>query len=252
MTLEELLRELRYNILRDRSDLIQGDTDSLWDDETLLRYIQDAERRFARRAFVIQDATTPQYTQVKLKLNQQNYPLHPTVFGVMSARYALATNQMQQTGRAMLFQSTPPESLSFDPSDLAALPPGAPLAFFTDETLVYNNQQPVTFSVYPVPSAEADGQLVYLRVLRVPDTCYDKDHLDSYSQIPIDYQLDVLEWAAYRAQRTWDGDAGAPTAAEAHKARFEEAVVEAHNEIRRRKFANMSIAYGTNGWSYTR
>lgn len=252
MTLGELLRELRFNILRDRSDLIQGDSDSLWSDETLLRYIKDAERRFARRAFVLQDGTTPQFTQVKLKLGVQNYPLDPAVFGVMSARYALATNEMQQTGRAMLFQGTPPESLSFDPSDIASMPPGAPLAFFTDETLVYNSQKPVTFSVYPVPDVNAAGQLVYLRVLRNPATCYDKSHLDVESEIPEDYQLDVLEWAAYRAQRTWDGDAGAPTAAEAHKARFEEAVTEAHDEIKRRKFANISIAYGSNGFSYTR
>ena len=252
MTLGELLSELRFNVLRDRSDLIAGDTDSLWSDETLLLYIQDAERRFARRAFCIQDGTTPQYTRIKLKLGQQNYPLDPVVFGVMSARYALGTADMQQTGRAMLFQSTPNESLSFDPSDLAVLPPGAPLAFFTDETLVYNNQRPITFSVYPVPDSNADGQYVNLRVLRVPATCYDKVHLDSCSEIPLDYQLDVLEWAAYRAQRTWDGDAGAPTSAEAHCAAFEQAIVEAHNEIKRRKFANISIAFGGNGFSYTR
>ena len=50
MNLGDLLEELRENILHDRSDRIAGDTDQLWSDRTLVRYINEAERKMAREA----------------------------------------------------------------------------------------------------------------------------------------------------------------------------------------------------------
>lgn len=254
MTLGDLLDELRNNVLRDRSDIIAGDTDSLWSDETLLRYIGDAERRFARQSLIIRDATTPQVTQVVLKNGVVTYPLHRSVLSVLSAKYSTNTFDMQRTGHALLLQSTPPEFLSFDPADPFNYPPGPPIAFYTDETTVYATKQRVTMSVYPTPGPDQDGQIVYMRVARLPLTSYANtlDNLNCESDLPEDYQLDVLEWAAYRAQRTFDGDAGAPTSAEQHKKRFEEAVAEAQAEVKRKIFTNIGIHYGMNGFSWVR
>lgn len=257
MTLDEQLHELRHNVLRDRSDLIAGDTDSLWSDETLLRYIGDAERRFARQSLILRDSTTPEVTQLKLKQGVQLYPLHPSVIAVISARYTDASGtpyDLNRSGHAIISQASPIETVIFDPSDpyTSQLPPGAPLAYFTDETLVYARQSRVTLSVYPIPSATEDGQMLSLRTIRLPTSKYTKDCLDRESEIPLDYQLDVLEWAAYRAQRTFDGDAGAPTNAEQHKTAFNEAVAAATREAKRKMFAGTSLAYGANGFTWTR
>lgn len=252
MKLGEQLHELRFNVLRDTSDLIQGETDSLWTDDTLLLYIKDAERRFARRTFVLRDGTTAAICQVRLKAGHQTYPLHESILGVVSARYELANNDLQRTGHAVLSMSTPPESLSFDPSDIAVLPPGAPIAFFTDETLVYASQQRVTLSVYPVPDAVADGKLINIRVVRLPLCGYTKGELNRESELPEDNHLDVLEWAAYRAQRTWDGDAGSPVTADKHKQAFDEAVTLTLRDVKRKLFSNIAIGYGSNGFSWTR
>jgi hypothetical protein len=110
----------------------------------------------------------------------------------------------------------------------------------------------MTFTVYPVPDAVADGTVINMRVMRLPLSCYTKDDLERESELPISYQLDVLSWAAYRAQRTWDGDAGAPTSAAEHKAAFDEAVKKAIKETRSKTFANMGIRYGQNGYSWIR
>lgn len=252
MTLDDLLHELRFNILRDRSDLIAGDTDSLWDDESLLRYIKDAERRFARRTHVLRDSTTPQVVQLRLKNGVPTYALHPSVYGVLSGRFTGMVMDLQRTGHTILQNVSPPESLVFDPTDLAALPPGAPIAFYTDESLVFNQQSRVTLTIYPVPGPDQDNQIVNLRVLRMPLTTYSMDKLDQCSEIPEDYQLDALEWAAYRAQRTWDGDAGAPTTAEQHKAAFEEAIVQCARDVKRNTITQLGIAYGGNGFSWVR
>ena len=257
MNLEEQLDELRYNILRDRSDLIAGDDDSLWSDETLLRYIKDGERRFARQSMILRDSTTPEVTRVVLKNAVQTYPLHPSVLAVISARYTDASGtpyDLQRTGHAIVVQSSPIENLIFDPADpyTSELPPGPPLAYFTDETLVWARRATVTLSVYPVPSPTEDGTTLSIRVIRLPMTKYGLDCLDRESEIPEDYQLDVLEWAAFRAQRNWDGDAGAPTTAEQHRQAFEDAVAKATKEAKRKMYAGTQLAYGANGFTWPR
>jgi hypothetical protein len=257
MTLGEQLSELRFNILRDRSDLIQGDTDSLWSDETLLRYIGDAERKFARQTLMLRDATSPEVTQVRLKVGVQNYPLHKSVIAVMSSAYrsnAAGLYDLGRSGHAIIATQTTLSEFSFDPADpyTAQLPPGPPLAFFTDETLVYNRQSRVTLSVYPTPALDQDGTLVSLRVIRMPLCGYTTDCKDQESEIPESYQFDVLEWAAYRAQRTFDADAGANTTSDAHKKAFDDAVAAAVRETKRKVFGGMQIGYGANGFTWVR
>jgi hypothetical protein len=257
MTLDDQLDELRFNILRDRSDLIAGDTDSLWSDETLLRYIGDAERRFARRSLILRDSTTPEVTQIKLKSGIPTYPVHPSLLSVISARYTDTSGtpyDLQRSGHSIITQQSPIENLIFDPADpyTSQLPPGPPLAYFTDETLVYQRNSRMTLSVYPLPSPTEDGMLLYLRTIRLPMTKYRLDCLERESELPEDYQLDALEWAAYRAQRTFDGDAGAPTSADAHAKAFEEAVAAATREAKRKMFAETTLAYGANGFTWTR
>lgn len=259
MTLDEQLDELRSNVLRDTSDIIAGDTDSLWSDETLLRYIGDAERRFARQSLILRDSTTPEYTQIILKQGVQTYPLHRVALAVLSARYTDTSGNpydLQRSGHALIAAQAPIEANSWEPAYpySTQLPPGAPLAFFTDETLVYNRNSRMTLSVYPAPSAVEDGTILYLRTIRLPKSAYrnEENDLGSESELPEDYQLDVLEWAAYRAQRTFDGDAGAPTSADQHKKAFEEAVAAATREAKRKMFAETQLAYGSNGFTWTR
>lgn len=252
MNLDAQLSELRNNILRDRSDIIAGDTDSLWSDETLLLYIDDAERRFARQTLILRDSTTIEVAQIKLRAGVTTYPLHESVISILSARYNTNAYDMARSGHAILSQINPPEFLTFDPTSDYTVSPGAPIAYYTDETLVYAMQNRVTLTVYPAPSAAEAGKIVYLRTIRLPMTKYTLDDLERESEIPRSYQLDVLEWAAYRAQRGFDGDAGAPTSAEAHERAFNKVVAEAVREMKRSTFGNTGIKYGSNGFSWER
>lgn len=252
MNIGEKLSELRNNILRDRSDLIAGDDDSLWSDETLLRYIKDGERRFVRQTLMIRDSTTAQVCQVKLKLGVQNYPLHQSVLGVLSARYNTDQFDLARSGHGIISQIVPPEFLSFDPSVAYQVQPGRPSAFNTDETLVFAGAGRVTFSIYPLPSAAEDGLMVNLRVLRLPLNSYTLDDLDVESEIPEDYELEPLQWAAYRAVANHDGDAGSSRDAEKYKAAFLEAVANAQKETKRKLFASMNFRFGMSGFTWER
>lgn len=259
MNLGEQLDELRFNILRDRSDLIAGDSDSLWTDDTLLRYIKDAERRFARQTLILRDGTTPEATQFTLTgptgsaiYGPNAYPLHKSIIAVLSAKFNNAQSDLLRAGHAMVTPAPPAEYMTWNQPLDFSLPPSDPVAFWTDETIVFARQQRVTFNVFPAPGAAQAGLPINLRVVRLPMTGYGKDCLERESEIPEDYQLDVLEWAAYRAQRTWDGDAGAPTTANDHLAAFNDAVQRAKQEARRKMFTPVSFRYGRNGFSYTR
>lgn len=251
MVLGDQLDELRQNILRDRSALVAGPADSLWSDTTLLRYIKDGERRFARQALCIRDGTTPMVTQIKLKTGVATYTLHPSVIAVLSARYNTDQFDIQRSGHALVSQFSPPEFLTYDPSTGFNAQPGRPIAYYTDETLVYAGAGKVTLTVYPVPSATENGNILYLRTIRYPQTVYTVDHLGVESEIPEDYQLDCLEWAAYRATMNHDADAGDSVKAQTHKDAFDLAIVNARKELKRTLFANTTFRYGTLGFNYT-
>jgi hypothetical protein len=252
MNLADQLHELRVNILRDDSDIIAGARDSLWSDETLLRYIQDAERRFARRTLLLRDSTTAEIVQLRLRNGVKTYPVHRSILGVISARYDTKESDLLRSGHAMVVPAPLPEFIPFNPNADYTLPPGDPIAYYTDESLVFDREARVTMTIYPAPGPDQDGKIVYMRVVRTPTSRYTRDELERPSEIPLDYQLDVLEWAAYRAQRTFDADAGAPTSADQHKKAFDDAVDAAIVEAKRKMFTNIGYRYGRNGFSWTR
>lgn len=252
MTLAEQLQELRFNILRDHSNQTGGVSDELWSDETLIRYIKDGENRFARQALCLRDSTTPECCQIKLQLGVTSYKLHSSVLAVLSSRFDTDNFDIQRSGHSLILQYTPAEFFSFDPTVGWTPQPGHPIAFYTDETLVFARQNSVTYTVYPAPSALEDGKIMYLRVIRRPLTTYDLNSMDRQSDIPEDYQLDCLEWAAYRAQRQFDADSGAIIPSDRHKAAFDAAVLDARKELKRTMFANVTMGYGQLGTNYTR
>lgn len=252
MNVGEKLKELRENILRDKSDLISGDTDRLWSDDTLLRYIKQGERRFARQTLCLRDSTTASVCQVKLKAGVKTYQLHWSVVAVLSARYDADDFDLQRAGHAIIGQVAPPEFLNFDPATNYTLPPGRPSAYYTDETLVYAGSGRVTISMYPVPGTDQEGKIVQLRVCRLPLTDYSVNGLDTECEIPEDYELDPLQWAAHLATMNHDGDAGSSVKSDKHEGAFNTAVLAATREIRRKIFAQMSHRFGMGGFSYTR
>lgn len=251
MTLGDLLDELRNNILHDVSDQIAGPADLRWSDESLLAYIKDGERRFSRQALCLRDSTTPNITQVRLKTGVITYPLHRAVISILSARWNTDTFDIQRSGHAIVNMATPTELFVFDPTLGFNAQPGRPVAFYTDETTVFAGARRVTLSVFPPPGATENDTILYLRTIRSPITEYSINTLGEESEIPEEYQLDCLEWAAYRALRHFDADAGATTPSEQHKSAFEAAVVNARRELKRTMFANMPLRYGQNGFSYT-
>lgn len=255
MILDDLLTELRENILHDRSDRVSGETDRLWSDATLVRYINEAQRRFARLSLVIRDGTSPDVTQVTLQTGVTSYTLHESVLAVLSVRLAGDSADLARAGHAAFDTYRQPDTYYFDPGQLSAIPPGKPLAYATDETIGEDNEGSMgaaVLRVYPAPTAAYNGQILNMRVIRLPVEAFSLLNLKAVPEIPEDHHLEMLDWAAYLALRIVDVDAGMPSRAAEFRASFDAAVKQARDAVMRKFFTPLQWGFGRNGFSWER
>ena len=252
MTLQDLLDELANNLLRDRSDMMSGPEDQLWPDEVLIKYINEAESLLARKGLVIRDASTPAVVEVPLVAGTTQYTLHPSVVAVVSAKIDGDTRDLARAGHSAFSTAQRPDAPFFDDSQLSILSPGKPLAFSTDEQLdvVSGKSGVVSLRAYPEPSAEYDGTLIKLRVVRKPITALTLDNMDASPEVPEDYHLGLLDWAVYRALRNIDSDAGAAGTADRYKKELEAMVEQARTDALRKMFAPLQWGFGRNGFTW--
>jgi len=113
--------------------------------------------------------------------------------------------------------------------------------------------------VYPTPTVAEAGAIVYLRTTRLPLLVISALTAFNAPEIPEEYQIDMLEWAAYKALSNHDADTGniqdnqLVTPAEKHRKNFEDAVQDALQDMKRNTFSPMRWDFtNTPGVTYTR
>lgn len=251
MTLEELITELRENILHDRSDRTDGDTDQMWSDAALVRYINEAQTRFARQTYALRDGQTVAATRITLVDGVDIYALHPSVLAVISAQPEGSRMALARAGFSQFAEPPPQQSAFFDPQNVHLPRPGPPLAYSVDETFLESSAGPLeagTIRIYPVPDADAAGTVVQLRVIRTPIAKLTLENMAGVPEIPEMYHLSLLDWAAYLALRVVDLDAGMPDRAMEFRASFEQTVNEVRKETLRKRRAPMTWGFGRFRW----
>lgn len=249
MDLEALLGELRGNVLRDDAEIASGPDDSLWSDETLVRYINDAQQQFARRTLALRDNSTPQVVEVALAAGIASYALHKSVLAVVSAAYDTDTTDLARAGHSVFRTYAKEDPAWLDPSTAATWTPGRPRAYSTDETLDSDSKGSVTMVVYPTPTSTEEGKIIHLRVARLPLRRFDIETMDAECELEEDYQLDMLEWAAFRALMNSDID-GHKTEAKDHEARFMKATRDVRRDLMRKMRAPIRFQFGRNGFTW--
>jgi hypothetical protein len=258
MNLGDLLEELRDNILHDKSDQVSGASDYYWSDATLIRYINEAQRRFARRSLILRDRTTAQCCQFVTVSNQAYYQLDPSVLAVLSVRIQGDQADIARAGHSAFDTYRTPDNYYFDPSQLSNMPPGKPVAYDTDEGIGADDlgsMTAITMRLYPPPIAPYVGLTVSMRVIRLPLVRFDPKNPDltAVPEIPEDHHLNMLDWAGYLALRSPDldvaGDNGLERA-EKLAASFEQHVLDAKHEAEKKQFVPMLWGFGRNGFSW--
>lgn len=252
MTLRELLNLLRGPILNDRSDRTSGTSDYLWTDETLITYINEAQRRLAVKGLVLRDATSDEATKITLVAGQSAYVLHESVIAVLSAKNSTQDADLNRVGHSVLAAYRAPSDNWIDPGAFSGLPAGATLAYSTDEGLQAVDSDSLTqiaLRVHPVPSTAEAGNVIRLRVVRKP---LDKlVALSDIPEVPEDHHIEMLDWAAHLALRIVDDDAGSSTRAKEFRASFEEHVKEARTNVLRKLFTPVDWGFGRGGFSWS-
>lgn len=253
MNLADLLAELREGILNDRTDRTSGTSDYLWSDDRLVRYINEAHRRFATQGLVIRDATTAEVCNVTLVLGQTEYPLHEAIIAVVSARLSTSSADLTRVGHALFAMSRPSTDQWYDTSTYTSLPPGSPVAYSTDEGVsdyASDSVSQVLLRVYPAPDAAAAGKVVKLRVVRKPLEDFRTTSPGAVPEIPVDHHLEMLDWAAYLALRIVDDDAGSPKRAQEFASSFQVHVTNARKLAMKKMFAPQPWGFGRGGFSW--
>jgi hypothetical protein len=260
-----LLYELRANRLHDRSDQIAGaSSDYLWSDQTLVNYLNEAQRKFARESLCIRDGSTAAVTQITTVNGQNLYPLDPSVIAVLSIRMqgnvanAIPADNadLVRAGHADFNAFNPPDMLFWNAALLDNLPPGKPVAWSTDEDLLPDRNGSfgaMNLLLYPTIASPYDGIVGQMRVIREPINDLVVSNLEAYLEIPAAHHLDILDWAAYLALSNVDTDiAGGDAAGRADKfaTRFDAAVLRAKKDALRKMFTPQQWGFGRNGWSW--
>ncbi len=268
MTLDEMMHILREDILHDRSDQVSGPSDHLWSDTTLCFYLNEAQRRFARKTLCIRDGLTPSCTQITTGAFQKEYTLDKSVIAVISAKF-MGNGEyvngvyngsvkpdiadLARGGHYQFSTYNTPDRYYFNPDELSTLPPGKPLAFDTDEYTTTNDKGSygvINFRSYPVPSTEYAGCLIQLRVNRMPLNKLSTANMDATPEIPEEYHRYLLDYAAYLALRIVDHELGDPERAAEFEQQFNKHVDEAKNEMLRKMFTPNVWGFGRNGFSF--
>lgn len=255
MNLGELLYELRFNILNDRTDRVEGTSDYMWTDATLVRFIDEAQRRLAIHGLVIRDSVTPEVTEVRLEEGTTHYTLHDSVIAVISARRSDDMADLRRTGHPMLGAYRPASETWEDLNGISGLPPGRVMVYSTDDGVVTGDTDAVSnvsLRVYPTPNDDEDGTVLKLRVVRKPIERLRAGNTSAELEIPEEHHLEILDWAAYLALRIVDDDAGNPKRALEFRASFEETVKRARMLAMRKMYAPTPWGFGRNGFTWER
>jgi len=196
MNLSELLAHTAGELLDDRTTLVDGDPDSLYSDEYIVRQLNEAQRILARRAWVIIEYGKAPAGTIVLATNKVLYDLHPSILRVFDATPSSQVAPLGRTDDILLRDPSPVGADAFDIGEAAAREDtaltGATWAFATDA----GTHQ---LRVYPTPTAAQNGIVVSLKVVRMPINELTLDDMDAEPEVPIQWHEAMCEYAAGKA-----------------------------------------------------
>lgn len=177
MTYGELIAKLREDVLDDNKEPY------IWSDDTLFRYIQEAEDDACKRGALIVDSTTPEVTQITLTEGVSLYLLHPTIQTVYSVNL-----------NGVFLEHYSPQSFEYFFPDIST-------TTYRDTPRYFCIPEWTSIQVAPIPK---EAGTLNLRVSRTP--LPDKSEGDEM-EIPASFQEYLKYGAAARCYNKQDTDA---------------------------------------------
>jgi hypothetical protein len=230
-------------MLDDRAELLAGASDQLFKDSTVLRYLNEAERRLARDAWVIEDTVTPAVCEITLAENISNYPFHKSILHIKTARLSDTDVDMVRVGyddNRMLPMTQVNDPGFWDINIATVENPGRPSRYSTD-------MGTRILRIRLKPDATAALLKLNLSVVRLPLAPMSEDAPDKEPEVPEEYHLQLASFAAGSClANTADIDAELRSLGRAWVAEFVALCTKAKQDRQRRQQSLPQFRFG--GW----
>lgn len=238
MNLESMLEFTAGEVLDDRTDLIEGENDSLWSDSFLVRMFNEAQQILCRRSWVIIEYGTIPAGSITLRTGISLYPLHESVLRVFDGTPTTQAAPLGRTEDAQIRDTsvvTPYPADAFNAVELgsaaslaggSATLSGAPLAFASDAASR-------TLRVFPPPTSDQNGLRVVMKVARLPIKELSLDDMDAEPEVPAEFHVAICQYAAGRALVLANTDTDQKPEGRRLLAEFDQIVKEARQERQR-------------------
>lgn len=242
MDLVTLLEHLAKDYLDDRTELVDGDGDSLWSDALLVRYLNEAQRILARRAWCIVEYGVAPAGVITLRTGVSLYPVHKSILKVYDGT---PSTQAYPLGRAndTMIRSV---SLVYD-FDAFEIGVSAALNSTADTgatTAIASDAGSRMLRVYPTPTATENGVQVAIKIARLPITWLTVDDTAASPEVPEDYHFLLCTYAAGKALTQPNVDGAMKTDGRLLLAEFDAAVKEARQDRQR-------FELGSSRWAFS-
>ena len=196
MLLSEMLTYTASEFLDDRTDLVDGDPDSLWSDSFLVRQFNQAQKILARRSWCIIEYGVAPAGIIVLRTGVALYPVNKAVLKIFDSTSSTASSPLGRADDIVLRSDTPHDDYdAFEVGEAAALAStetGAPRAIASDA-----GSRMVR--VYPTPTATENGVKMALKIARLPLVELTLDDMEAEPEVPEQWHLDICEYAAGKA-----------------------------------------------------
>lgn len=244
MKTSELLEHIAGPMLDDRAELLAGASDQLFKDSTVIRYLNEGERRLARDAWVIEDTTTPAVCQLTLAENTNNYPFHKSILHIKAARLSDTDIDLIRVGyddNRLLPISQTIDPDFWDTNVAIQEDPGRPNRYSTDMGIRI-------LRIRLKPNAASALLKLNLSVVRLPLVAMSEDAPDKEPEVPEEYHLQLASFAAGSClANTADIDAGLRSLGRQWVADFLALCAKAKQDRQRRQQSMPQWRFG--GWA---
>lgn len=241
MDLASMLTYTAEQFLDDRTTLVEGDGDSLWSDDFLVRQFNRAMRILTRRAWVLIDTGIAPSGVIVLATGKSLYELNSSVLHVFDAQPSTQDYPLGRGTDSQLKSVSATNGLdAFEVGEAAALADDA----LTGVTLsIATDAGTRMMRVYPTPTATQNGVVVALKVARMPTTFLTLDDTAAEPEVDARWHEDICEYAAGKALTL-------PMVDQDQKAEGRRLLDEFNETVRQARQERVRAEMGTGRWAF--
>lgn len=209
-------------------------TPNLWSDEEIDRYMDQAQRAFARATDCFLDATTASVTQIAVSAGQALVNLSPLVIKPRRAELAASSRPVKITTLAEMDEGAVTDR------DYGLVIPSQWRTATGEPRFAITDYQPGKLLLAPIPTAADTLRLV---VYRLPLATLAAASA-AFEIVDEDHQYGLLLYMQYLAYRKQDSETYSPKRSKAAREEWDAFIADAKRSFRRQRFTPKPVIYG--------